>query len=77
MNEAGLFEYRERVQKLRREDLHELSAEALELVLLDKLVEVNAQQLHGDAQVAAEVEVLRHLEGMMLLLLVLKEPSVL
>ena len=51
MNEAGLLEYRERVQKLCRKDLHELSAEALELVLLDKLVEVRRQQLEDEAQV--------------------------
>ena len=51
MNEAGLLEYRERVQELRREDLHELSAETLELVLLDKLVEVRRQQLEDEAQV--------------------------
>ena len=51
MNEAGLFEYRERVQELGRENLHKLSAEALELVLLDKLVEVRRQQLEDEAQV--------------------------
>ena len=51
MNEAGLLEYRERVQELGREDLHELRAETLELVLLDKLIKVRRQQLEDEAQV--------------------------
>ena len=51
MNEAGLLEYRERVQKLRREDLHELSTETLELVLLDKLVQVGREELENETQV--------------------------
>ena len=51
MNEAGLFEYRERVQKLCRKDLHELSAETLELVLLDQLVQVGREELENETQV--------------------------
>lgn len=37
-------------------------AEALELVLFDELVEVHAEQLEGHADVAAEGEVLQHVD---------------
>jgi len=37
-------------------------AEALELVLLDELVQVHAQQLEGHADVRAEGEVLQHVD---------------
>lgn len=39
---------------------HELQTEALELVLLDQLVEVNVHQLECDAFMVAEVEVVEH-----------------
>lgn len=37
-------------------------AEALELVLLDKLIEVHAEQLKGHAYVVSEGEVLQHVD---------------
>ena len=43
----------------------------MEVVRLDELVEVDAQELHRNAEMSAEVEVLRHLDDMVLLLLVL------
>ena len=49
----------------------ETCREAMEVVRLDQLVEVDAQQLHRDAQMATEVEVLSHLDHMMLFLLIL------
>ena len=64
--EPCVFQNGERVQKLGREDLDQLRAEALELVLFDELVQVDAQQLHRNAQVVTEVEVLLHLDDMVL-----------
>lgn len=46
-------------------------AEALELVLLDKLVEVHAKQLEGHADVVSEGEVLQHVDDIHTQLLVL------
>ena len=40
----------------------------MEVVRLDKLVEVDAQELHRNAEMSTEVEVLRHLDDMVLLL---------
>ena len=51
MNEARLLEHGERVQQLRGEHLDELRAEALELVLLDQLVQVGREQLENETQV--------------------------
>ena len=50
MYEPCVFQHGERVQKLGREDLDQLRAEALELVLLDKLVQVGREQLEDEAQ---------------------------
>lgn len=46
-------------------------AEALELVLLDELVQVHAQQLEGHADVVAEGEVLQHVDDVHARVLVL------
>lgn len=46
-------------------------AEALELVLLDELVEVHAEQLEGHADVVAEGEVLQHVDDVHARVLVL------
>ena len=70
MNEASLLEYRERVQKLRREDLHELRAEALELVLLDKLVQIDAKQLKNQAQMLSVDKGILQPQQMMVIVLV-------
>lgn len=50
MNQPGFLQHRECVQELRRKDLYELRAEALELVLLDQLVQVGREQLEDEAQ---------------------------
>lgn len=57
-------------------------AEALELVLLDELVQVHAQQLEGHADVVAEGEVLQHVDDvharvLVLLLQVLQDADLL
>jgi hypothetical protein len=39
-----------------------LEVEALELVLLDQLVEVDGHQLEGDALVVAKVKVVQHVD---------------
>ena len=77
VNNMMMPHQRERLKHLAGEAPDESGGEAHETVGLDELVQIDAQQFRSDAEVVAEVEVLRHLEGMMLLLLVLKEPSVL
>lgn len=51
---------------------HELQTEALEVVLLDELVQIDAEQFEGDAHVAAEGERVEHVDdvhGVVLVLL--------
>jgi len=55
-----------------RELAHELQTEALEVVLLDELVQIDAEQFEGDAHVAAEGERVEHVDdvhGVVLVLL--------
>lgn len=58
-------------QHLTSESPDESCRESDKAVCLDELVEVDAQQLHGDAQVTAEIEVLSHLDHMVLLFRIL------
>ena len=58
----------ERLQHLACEPADKTGCEAMEVVRLDELVEVDAQELHRNAEMSAEVEVLRHLDDMVLLL---------
>ena len=51
MYQPCLFQNIQGVQKLCGEDLYKLRAQTLELVLLDKLVEIRRQQLEDEAQV--------------------------
>ena len=53
MDEARLFQDRQRVEELCREDLHELGTETLELILLYKLVKVRRQQLEDETKMTA------------------------
>ena len=48
MDQPSIFEDGESIQQLRGEDLHELGAEALELVLFDEFVQVGRQQLEDE-----------------------------
>ena len=50
MNESRLLQDRQGVEQLGSEDLYELRAETLELVLLDQLVQVGRQQLEDQTQ---------------------------
>ena len=51
MYEPRILEHSECIQKLCREDLDQLRAEALELVLLDELVQIRREQLEHKTQV--------------------------
>ena len=50
---------------------HELERESLKLVLLDQLVQVDAEQLECDAHVAPEHEVIKHVDQVERVILVL------
>ena len=50
MDQPSIFEDGESIQQLRSENFDELCAEALELVLLDQLVQVGREQLKHQAQ---------------------------
>lgn len=54
------------------ETTNESRGEPDKAVGLDQLVEIDAEQFHGNAQMVAEVEVFSHFYNMMLLILVLK-----
>ena len=49
--ESSLLEHSKGVKQLRHEDLDKLSAQTLELVLLDQFVEVRGQELKDKTQV--------------------------
>ena len=75
MNDAVVAHERERLQHLTCEATNEASREAVEVVRLDQLVEVDAQQFSRNAEVSTEVEMLCHLDNVVLLLVVLQHPS--
>ena len=58
VNDVMIVEQQETLEHRVRELADETDAEAVKPVLLDELVEVHRQQLEGDADVAAEREVL-------------------
>ena len=51
MYQPGFLENGQGVQELRSEHLHQLCAQPLELVLLDKFVQVGRKQLEHQTQV--------------------------
>jgi hypothetical protein len=53
MYEPSLFQNGQGVKELGRKDLDKLRAEALELILLDQLVQVRRQQFEDKAQMIA------------------------
>ena len=61
----------EALQQRVRELADELETEPLELVLLDELVEVDAEELEGDAGVVAEREVVEEVDDVVRVVLVL------
>lgn len=50
MNQPRFLQYTQRVEKLCCEDLDELRAQALELVLLNELVQVRGEKFKDEAQ---------------------------
>ena len=65
----------QRQQHLAREAADEGGRETHEAVRLDQLVEIDAQQLHGDTKVVAEIEMFSHLDNMVLFVRVLRSIS--
>ena len=53
VNEPCFLQHRQRVQELTHEDLDQLGAQTLELILLDQLVKVRRQKLKDQAQMAS------------------------
>ena len=51
MDQPGVFQYRQAIEKLLCEDLDELSAETLELILLDEFVEIRREAFEYQTQV--------------------------
>lgn len=72
MHDTMMAHQRQRQKHLTCEPPYERSGKSYETVRLDELVEVDAQELHRDAEVASEIEILGHFDDMMLLLLVLR-----
>ena len=64
---------RERLQHLTCEAANEASREPMKVVRLDQFVKVNAQELHRNAQMTTEIEMLRHLDDMVLLFRILSQ----
>lgn len=75
VDNAMVTHQREGLQHLACEPSNETGCEAMEVVRLDQLVEVDAQELHRNAQMATEVEVLGHLDDVVLLVRILLKVS--
>ena len=71
MDDLVAVEQVEALQQRVGELADELEAESLELVLLDELVQVNAEELEGDAGVVAEREVVEQVDDVVSVVLVL------
>ena len=62
----------QRHEHLTSEPSDERRREAYKPIRLDQLIEVDAKQLHRDAEMASEVEVFRHFDHMVLLVRILQ-----
>ena len=71
MDDLVAVEQVEALQQRVGELADELEAESLELVLLDELVQVDAEELEGDAGVVAEREVVEQVDDVVSVVLVL------
>ena len=71
MDDAVVTHECQGLQHLTCETTNQASRKSMEVVGLDQFIEVDAEQFHRDAQVTTEVEVLSHLDDMMLLVRVL------
>lgn len=70
MNQVSLVQKAQRVQQLLCKDADEGRAETSELVLLDQLVEVDAEQFKGKAEVLAVDEGVLQTEEVVVVVLV-------
>lgn len=64
------------LQHLTGEASNQSGGEAYEAIGLDQFVQVDAQELHGDAQVTAEIKMLSHFDNMVLLFSVLNNHGI-
>ena len=71
MDDLVAVEQVEALQQRVGELADELEAESLELVLLDELVQVDAEELEGDAGVVAERKVVEQVDDVVSVVLVL------
>ena len=71
MHDPVVSHQSQRSEHLRREAADKIGGKPLKSICLDELVEVDAQQLHGDAEVTPEVEMFRHFDDMVLLIRIL------
>lgn len=71
MNDPMVSHEGQRLQHLTSESANKGCREPDEVVRLDQFIKVDAQQLHRNAQVATKIEVLRHLDDVMLFVLIL------
>lgn len=70
MNEMGLVQQTQGIQKLLREDTDKRSTQASELILLDQLVQVDTEKLEGEAQMLTVDEGILQTEEVMVIILV-------
>ena len=73
MDNAVVTHECQRLQHLTCEATNQAGCESVEVVRLDQLVEVDAEEFHRDTQVPTEVEMFCHLDDMMLLVRVLAQ----
>lgn len=62
MNDAQPFQEAKSNQQLHGKSPNKSQGYALETIVLDELVQIDAEQLESDAQMRAEVEVLSHMD---------------
>jgi hypothetical protein len=71
MNNSMTLHQRQRQQDLARETTNERCRKTNKAICFDELVKVDAQELHGDAEVTSEIKMLRHLDDMMFFVCIL------
>ena len=76
VHDAMVAHESQRLQHLAREAADQASRETVEVVGLDELVVIDAEEFHSDAQVSTEVEMFGHFNDMMFLIRVLQMSSV-
>ena len=74
MNDLFPVQVLQRVQYLNCEPSNECQREPLEIIVLYELIQVNAQEFKGYAQMVSKVEGVVHLNNVVVLLWVLNVP---